>query len=1092
MGKCPHCGSRNIRRRYRRHRRYKWRCRRCNGIFRSPRKIPRWILITALIIIGTIIAYRMGYINLPAPIVEPINNFQNTVLPTVTSSEPAQKVSRTLESTSKQITKHAPEIRATEVTKVGELTTPKPKVMAPSPNATKPNVIARTPTVLPTTAAAPSPDNPVKRHYQERQYMLTLINEARAEAGLDPVELGANAGAQMHADSALKNCFASHWGIDGLKPYMRYTLAGGYQSNSENGHGSDYCIKAHENYTPVHSIKAEIRDAMKGWLKSPGHRRNILDKHHKKVSIGIAWDRYNVVAYQHFEGDYIEYSRLPEIDESGTLHLSATLRNGAILKSKRDLGIQIFYDPPPQPLTRGQVSRTYCYGHGRQVASLREPLSGNRHWSSNSFTKEHDPCPDPRDVSPDAPPARSLDHAHNLWQEAFNAAENRQPVKITVPWITASKWDVAMESFSVKADIAEVTKRHGPGVYTVSVCAEKDDESIVVSDYSIFHEIMPPDPYTSRESTPVATPSQTSSLTPTPPAHIASPTPTSTPIPPTTRIEITSDYAIRGYRHDGTAEVEATFSISNSGTEPYTDNIPVTLSCDSEQQKSYACNQQVITALEDGHSTDPIFISLALPQGSTTLTIDYKPGSSHKLDIQVPHKIIGVSRKTWDCYSDRSRANNPENAHGCYGWGSNKVEKWQTNAIIKTWLTGDENYIKAFKEILEQQLAPALGLTFEYVETESEADLTAALGVPKNRSLPKEWQNCPHAWGCGGPSVIRDGRILSGHITIYHTPLMNRFEDDPHLIQRAANGVFLHEALHALAPTGHANRHSVVLSIMGHGSHLSHIDKAMLALNYHPLVKPNMSMKEVRELIIFDDQLIDTPPKEELTTKEFLERTFAAMLEIDTMRMKIKAQWTGGGCNATLGKNDWATLETADFREIDDPRIAFLVDGKKKIFIFNSGKNEGLDNDGWHHYYTIGQKYRAINREQLWWTTTAWFVKNSKLHYTIWDVLRQHHDVHYKTIEQDENSTTIKIDYDSAEVGWLSDKPERTTLTMTVDNKTLQVKEYEYYHHTTSREYCSAYEERAKDIEYDIRFDIPQGVKDATTYKIRPFRNGEQ
>ena len=72
------------------------------------------------------------------------------------------------------------------------------------------------------------------RHHDEKLYMLELINQARAEAGAPPVVLGDNHAAQLHAESGLANCFGSHWGIDGLKPYMRYSLAGGYQSNGEN------------------------------------------------------------------------------------------------------------------------------------------------------------------------------------------------------------------------------------------------------------------------------------------------------------------------------------------------------------------------------------------------------------------------------------------------------------------------------------------------------------------------------------------------------------------------------------------------------------------------------------------------------------------------------------------------------------------------------------------------------------------------------------------------------------------------------------------------------------------------------------------
>ena len=169
---------------------------------------------------------------------------------------------------------------------------------------------------LKTTNMPPSmPKTPPSlRHIEEKLYMLELINDERVSAGLNPVVLGDNAAAQLHAEASLENCFSSHWGIDGLKPYMRYSLAGGYQSNGENGSGRSYCIKASDGYRTNSSAEQGIRRAMDGLMDSPGHRDNILDPWHKKVNIGLAWDRYNFQVVQHFEGDYVLYDELPVID----------------------------------------------------------------------------------------------------------------------------------------------------------------------------------------------------------------------------------------------------------------------------------------------------------------------------------------------------------------------------------------------------------------------------------------------------------------------------------------------------------------------------------------------------------------------------------------------------------------------------------------------------------------------------------------------------------------------------------------------------------------------------------------------------------
>ena len=230
---------------------------------------------------------------------------------------------------------------------------------------------------------------------------------------------------------------------------------------------------------------------MTGWMDSPGHRRNILTPSHKMVNIGLATDGYNLGAVQHFEGDYVEYDSLPTI-EGRILTLSGKTKNGAHFNESGDLGVQIYYDPPPHTLTIGQLARTYCYGNGRIVASLRRPLTGNSYWPEDEFTRTYSPCPDPYEVSADSPSPLTPDEARAYKNQAVRAYQNRVGTTIVVPWITADEWRVTTSAFSVKADIGDVP----PGVYTIVVWAPIDGEREVISEYSIFHKITPPNTYT--------------------------------------------------------------------------------------------------------------------------------------------------------------------------------------------------------------------------------------------------------------------------------------------------------------------------------------------------------------------------------------------------------------------------------------------------------------------------------------------------------------------------------------------------------------------------------------------------------------------
>ena len=56
IGKCPHCGSGRIRRRYRQHRRYNWRCRRCNRVFIRPKIFSVWQLVALVTVIAAVMA----------------------------------------------------------------------------------------------------------------------------------------------------------------------------------------------------------------------------------------------------------------------------------------------------------------------------------------------------------------------------------------------------------------------------------------------------------------------------------------------------------------------------------------------------------------------------------------------------------------------------------------------------------------------------------------------------------------------------------------------------------------------------------------------------------------------------------------------------------------------------------------------------------------------------------------------------------------------------------------------------------------------------------------------------------------------------
>ena len=350
-----------------------------------------------------------------------------------------------------------------------------------------------------TTEVATQPD-PALRHLALKQRMLLLTNQEREKNGAPPVRLGTNPAAQLHAEAALQGCYSAHWDQWGLKPNHRYTLTGGTGADGENGSGLSYCIKSWENYQANAPLATEVVQTVHGWMESPGHRRNLLDPAHTILNVGIAHDRYNTVMVQHFSSDYVTYHVRPFIDGSGILRLEATVSR-ASLEIEDTVSVQIHYDPPPRPLTRGQLSYTYSLCSGRLVGYLVKPLTGRSFYSDPATKQEEQKhsCIDPYETNPSRPAPQNPDEAHEAWAEAKAQSAAGPPITTQVVRIIANRLDRSGQHIEVEADLNQVLQQNGPGIYTVTLWGRPShmSDSTPISEQAIFWQapLPPGNPY---------------------------------------------------------------------------------------------------------------------------------------------------------------------------------------------------------------------------------------------------------------------------------------------------------------------------------------------------------------------------------------------------------------------------------------------------------------------------------------------------------------------------------------------------------------------------------------------------------------------
>lgn len=116
-------------------------------------------------------------------------------------------------------------------------------------------------------------------------FILEETNKARAAEKLPPLKLNRilMKVARAHSENMARQHKMEHV-LDGKKPSQRVAEA-----------GYDYHYTGENVAYGFGGFGAE--DVFEGWMKSPGHRKNILDKNYKEIGIGVATDDKGATYY---------------------------------------------------------------------------------------------------------------------------------------------------------------------------------------------------------------------------------------------------------------------------------------------------------------------------------------------------------------------------------------------------------------------------------------------------------------------------------------------------------------------------------------------------------------------------------------------------------------------------------------------------------------------------------------------------------------------------------------------------------------------------------------------------------------------------
>ena len=129
------------------------------------------------------------------------------------------------------------------------------------------------------------------------QQINTLINSERRANALIPLVPNASLSkvARSHSQNMVNRGYFNHVDPDGKGPGDRLRIAGYSCPNMygenifQNNLYTRVTIRGNQRLYDWNSLNEIAASTVKGWMSSPGHRRNILEKDYLHTGIGVAF-----------------------------------------------------------------------------------------------------------------------------------------------------------------------------------------------------------------------------------------------------------------------------------------------------------------------------------------------------------------------------------------------------------------------------------------------------------------------------------------------------------------------------------------------------------------------------------------------------------------------------------------------------------------------------------------------------------------------------------------------------------------------------------------------------------------------------------
>ena len=535
-----------------------------------------------------------------------------------------------------------------------------------------------------------------------------------------------------------------------------------------------------------------------------------------------------------------------------------------------------------------------------------------------------------------------------------------------------------------------------------------------------------------------------------------------------TYVEIGYDYMFTpgGYWSDGTANVDISVSAYNRGVGAFSDTAEMSYSCAGAGIGDDVSTGKFDFVLPDGFSTVTESVTLRASPGTLECRFISQEQGSETYGFNVPAKIVGVSREVWECYSDDTI--NRHGDIGCAGREDERVVKWDLDRPLKVWATGDPEYIDVLWATLDR-LSPLLGMTFSNTQSQDDADLKAWVGISRAEAPARlRSGECVDAVGCASTSWGNDRVADSASIGVW--TVNSDWLLRTGLVDRRIENVTLHELLHALVPIDHRDD---PLSVVNNISapdwiELDPLEEALIRFHRHPLIKPGMTMDQVRRTIVLEDEVLDyvATRDADMTPLEMLREAFRRLQNAGSASWRMEGGWRGARCEKSFGRADYTIAELYAFR----PNLTRFFAGSDKILL--------LGREDWSR-----EAGEWLLDDPKFWERTVWRTGFSQIHDLIVSALyfASDDDFRISTVIGGETTLRFLLERTITWSNWYRSAELRGRITL--DDDTLHIKAYEmdWLFDVIRSNSCDRFVIRTSNGQYGVPIEVPDEVYERTT-----------